>query len=166
MYDDFWQTVLPILRRLETIVCTPYNWDVKGKRFVMIRNQRYVKRFRTLSYILYAHMVIMAWNLFQVFTKESNLLLQITSLGTAALTLFATLNRWMHQKGAFNIVQFLNGMVAFQLSSSERGNINSNLQHKYATRVLASQFESILFLTNSRARKSERNCIKLLNASN
>jgi hypothetical protein len=148
------------------MVCTPYNWDVKGKRFVMIRNQRYVKRFRNLSYILYAHMVIMAWNLFQVFTKESNLLLQITSLGTAALTLFATVNRSMHQKGAFNIVQFLNGMVAFQLSSTERGNINSILQHKYASHVFASQFESYLSLTNFRANKSERYCIKLLNASN
>jgi hypothetical protein len=109
----------------------------------MIRNQRHVKRFRTLSYILYAHMVIMAWNLFQVFTKESNLLLQITSLGTAALTLFATVNRWRHQKGASTIVRFLNGMVAFQLSSTERGNINSNLQYKYALHVLASQLSHI-----------------------
>jgi hypothetical protein len=57
MYDDFWQIVLPILRGLETIVCTPYNWDVKGKRFVLIRNRRYKERFRTLSYILYAHIL-------------------------------------------------------------------------------------------------------------
>jgi hypothetical protein len=105
------------------IISTPYVWDVKGRKFVLIKNEKYVKRFKIISYITYVHMVIMTLNLFQVFKKESNLLLQITSLGTAAMTLFATVNRWMHQNGAASIVEFLNCMVAFQISSTERGNI-------------------------------------------
>jgi hypothetical protein len=72
-------------------------------------------------------MVIIAWNLYQVFKKESNLLLQITSLGTAAITMFATVNRWIQQKSAATIVEFLNAMVDFQASSKKRGNINNTL---------------------------------------
>jgi hypothetical protein len=71
----------------------------------------------------------MAWNVFQVFKKENNLLLQITSLGIAGITMFATVTRWMHQKNAATIVQFLNRMVAFQISNTERGN-NKELSYK------------------------------------
>jgi hypothetical protein len=66
----------------------------------------------------------MAWNVFQVLKKESSLLLQITSFGIAGLAMFATVTRWMHQNNAADIVQFLNRMVAFQISSTERGNDN------------------------------------------
>jgi hypothetical protein len=97
---------------------------VKGRKFELIKNKKYVKRFRIVSYIIYAHMVIMAWNLFQVFKKERNLLLEIFSLGTSAMTFFATVKRRMHQNEAAYIVQLLNCMVAFETSSTEWGNIN------------------------------------------
>jgi hypothetical protein len=70
MYDHFWHLVLPLLRRLERVICTPYAWNEKGKRFVLIRNKKYAKRFKIVSYVIYANMVIIAWNLFQVFKKE------------------------------------------------------------------------------------------------
>jgi hypothetical protein len=122
MYDHFWQLVVPYLRKLKVLITTPYVWDAKKRRFVLIENTAYLKKFQVLSYLLYAHMVIMSWNLFQVFKKEGNLIFQMTSLGTAAITMFATVNRRMHQNGAAAIVQLLNCMVAFQLSSTERGN--------------------------------------------
>jgi hypothetical protein len=93
----------------------------------VIRNRKYARRFKIVSYVIYGHMVVMAWNLFQVFRKESNLLLQITSLGTAAITMFATVNRWIHQKSAATIVEFLNAMVDFQASIKKKGNINNIL---------------------------------------
>jgi hypothetical protein len=64
-------------------------------------------------------MVIMTLNLFQVFKKEENLIFQVTSLGMAAVTMFATVSRRMHQNGAAAIVQLLNCMVAFQISSTK-----------------------------------------------
>jgi hypothetical protein len=122
MYDHLWQLVIPFLRKLKIIITTPYVWDAKKRRFVLIENGAYLKRFKILSYILYAHMVIMTWNLFQVFKKEGNIIFQMTSLGTAAVTMFSTVNRRMHQNGAGAIVQLLNCMVAFEISSTERGN--------------------------------------------
>jgi hypothetical protein len=124
MYDHFWGLVVPLLRKSKTVVSTPYVWDAKGRRFVLIKNAKYVRRFKIISYIIYAHMIIMAWNVFQVLKKESSLLLQITSLGIAGLAMFVTVTRWMHQTNAAAIVQFLNRMVAFQISSTERGNDN------------------------------------------
>jgi hypothetical protein len=64
----------------------------------------------------------MTWNLFQVFKKEENLIFQMTSLSIAAIIMFATLNRRMLQNGAATIVQILNCMVPFQISSTERSN--------------------------------------------
>jgi hypothetical protein len=113
---------LPFLKKLEIIITTPYVWDAKKRRFVLIKNEAYLKKFKILSYISYSHMVIMTWNLFQVFKKEGNLIFQMTSLGTVAMTMFPTVNRWVHQKGAAAIVQFLNCMVAFPISSRESGN--------------------------------------------
>jgi hypothetical protein len=124
MYDHLLDLFVPLLRKLKVIISTPYIWDVKGRKFELIKNKKYVKRFRIVSYIIYAHMVIMAWNLFQVFKKERNLLLEIFSLGTSAMTFFATVNRRMHQNEAAYIVQLLNCMVAFETSSTEWGNIN------------------------------------------
>jgi hypothetical protein len=124
MYDHLWGLVVPLLRKSKTVVSTPYIWDAKGRRFVLIKNAKYVKRFRIISCIIYAHMIIMAWNVFQVLKKESSLLLQITSFGIAGLAMFATVTRWMHQNNAADIVQFLNRMVAFQISRTERGNDN------------------------------------------
>jgi hypothetical protein len=122
MYEYFWQLLLPFLKKLKIIITTPYVWDAKNIRFVLIKNEAYLKKFKILSYILYAHMVIMTWNLFQVFKKEGNLIFQMTSLFTVAITMIPTVNRWMHQNGAADIVQLLNCMVAFQISSTERGN--------------------------------------------
>jgi hypothetical protein len=122
MYGHFWDLVIPLLRKLEILITTPYMWDQKKGRFFLIKKPVYMKRFKILSYILYIHMLTMVWNLFQVFKKESSLLFQMTSLGTAAITMFATVNRWMHQTGAAAIVQLLNNMVAFEINSTERGN--------------------------------------------
>jgi hypothetical protein len=122
MYEYFWQLLLPFLKKLKIIITTPYVWDAKNIRFVLIKKEAYLKKFKILSYILYAHMVIMTWNLFQVFKKEGNLIFQMTSLFTVAITMIPTVNRWMHQNGAADIVQLLNCMVAFQISSTERGN--------------------------------------------
>jgi hypothetical protein len=124
MYDHFWGLVIPLLRKSKIVVSTPYVWDAKGRRFVLIKNAKYVRRFNIISCIIYAHMIIMAWNVFQVLKKENSLLLQTTSLGIAGLAMFATVTRWMHQTNAAAIVQFLNRMVAFQISSTERGNDN------------------------------------------
>jgi hypothetical protein len=104
MYDHLWGLVVPFLRKSKTVVSTPYIWDAKGRRFVLIQNAKYVKRFRIISCIIYAHVIIMAWNVFQVLKKESSLLLQITSFGIAGLAMFATVTRWMHQNNAADIV--------------------------------------------------------------
>jgi hypothetical protein len=104
------------------IICTPYMWDAKKRLFVLIKDEAYLKKFKILSYIMYGNMLISTWNLFQVFKKESQQLLHVTSLGTVAITFFATVNRWMHQNGAVGIVQLLNCMVAFQAYNTERGN--------------------------------------------
>jgi hypothetical protein len=122
MYDHFWQLVVPFLKKLKIIISTPYVWDAQKRKFVLILNEAYLKKFKILSYISYAHMVIMTWNLFQVFKQEGNHIFQMTSLGIAAINMFATVNRRMHQNGAAAIVQLLNCMVAFQISSTERGN--------------------------------------------
>jgi hypothetical protein len=121
MYEHFWLLVVPFLKKLKMIISTPYVWDAKKRRFVLILNESYLTKIKILSYISYAHMAIMTWNLFQVFKKEGNLIFQMTSLGIAAITMFATVNRRMHQNGAATIVQLLNCIVAFQISSTERG---------------------------------------------
>jgi hypothetical protein len=88
----------------------------------LIKDETYLKKFRILSYIIYGNMFIITWNLFQVFKKESQPLLHVTSLGTVAITFFTTVNRWMHHKGAVAIVQLLNCMVAFQADNTAIGN--------------------------------------------
>jgi hypothetical protein len=122
MYDHFWELVVPLLQKLKIVISTPYIWDEKARSFVVIKNAKYVKMFKVVSCLIYVHMVIIAWNVYQVFKKESSLLLQITTLGIAGTTMFATVCRWMHRKNAAGIVQLLNRMVAFQRSSTQRGN--------------------------------------------
>jgi hypothetical protein len=124
MYDHFWPQVISFLKNCTVSISTPYDWDVKGTKFVVIKDKKYVKRHKLLTYIIYGNMVVMAWNLFQVSKKETNnTFLQVISVGISAATMFMTVNRWMHHKGAHAIVEFLNCMVKFQRSSTERGNV-------------------------------------------
>jgi hypothetical protein len=55
MYDHFWQLVVPFLKKLKIIISTPYVWDAKKRKFVLILNEAYLKKFQILSYISYAH---------------------------------------------------------------------------------------------------------------
>jgi hypothetical protein len=170
MYDHFWELVVPFLQKLKIVISTPYIWDEKARSFVLIRNAKYVKMFKIVSCLIYVHMVIIAWNVFQVFKKESNILLQITSLGIAGTTMFATVSRWMHRKNAAAVVQLLNCMVAFQRSRTERGNNNKRF---YTKTIYVPNSEIILVsnevfesnLINSRAKELERHYVKFLNES-
>jgi hypothetical protein len=78
-------------------------------------------------------MFVMAWNLYQVSKKESNEFLQVISVGITAATMFMTVNRWIHHKGPRVIVEFLNCMVKFQRSSTERGN---KLKNRFKLRII------------------------------
>jgi hypothetical protein len=122
MYDHLWHILKSFLQKMRITLTTPYEWDAERHKFVLITNRKYVKWNHTVTYVIYGNMVVVAWNVIQVSQKEKGALFQIISLGTGAMTVFATVNRWMHHNGAPAIVRFLNCMVAFQRSSTEEGN--------------------------------------------
>jgi hypothetical protein len=122
MYDHLWHILTSFLQKMRITLTTPYEWDAERHKFVLITSPKYVKWNHTVTYVIYGNMVVVAWNVIQVFQKEKGSLFQIISLETGAMTVFATVNRWMHHNGAAAIVRFLNCMVAFQRSSTERGN--------------------------------------------
>jgi hypothetical protein len=122
MYDHLWHILTSFLQKMKITLTTPYKWDAERHKFVLITSRKYVKWNHVLTYVIYGNMVVVASNVIQVSQKEKGALFQIISLGTGAMTDFATVNRWMHHNGAAAIVRFLDCMVAFQRSSTVRGN--------------------------------------------
>jgi type IV secretory pathway TraG/TraD family ATPase VirD4 len=123
MYDHLLHLITRFLQKFRiTLTCT-YIWELNQNRFVLISNRKYVRRNHRITYVIYGNMVVVAWNVLQTSQKEVNPLFQMISLGMGAVTVFVTVNRWKHHKGAAAIVQFLNCMVEFERSSTQRGNI-------------------------------------------
>jgi hypothetical protein len=111
MYEHFWDQLLRFLKIARLTYTIPYDWNKSERKFVVIRNPQYAKIFKILSCLIFIHMGILVWNLIQTLQKERNVILQIISLAVAATTIFATICRWMHSKGAEEIAHFLNCMV-------------------------------------------------------
>jgi hypothetical protein len=122
MYHHLWHIIIRFLHLLRVTLSTPYVWDAKRDKFVLITSPMYLKWNHMVSYVIYGNTVVMAWNVIQAFQKEAQPLYLIISWGIGAMSFVATVNRWMHHKGASSIVQFLNCMVGFQRSGTERGN--------------------------------------------
>jgi hypothetical protein len=119
MYDHLWDQVLPFLERIRRCYSTPYTWDKKSQAFVLIKSPKYVKVFSRLSTMVFIHMTVLTWNLLQTLQKESNLLLKMIGIGVTAVTFFMTVNRWMYNTIAQDIVHFLNCAVALQRRTRE-----------------------------------------------
>jgi intein/homing endonuclease len=100
MYEHFWPEIKHFLRKFRISFSIPYTWDEKGNKFFVIKNHKYVRKYEILTYVIYGNMFVMAWNLYQVSKKESNEFLQVISVGITAATMFMTVNRWIHHKGA------------------------------------------------------------------
>jgi hypothetical protein len=122
MYDHFWQQLIRFLKKLKITLTITYVWDIKTKKFVTVGNKMYAKKNTVVMYVVYANMIVIAWNVVQVSRKDRIAIFQIISFGTGAVAALVTVSRWLHHNGAAEIVQFLNCMVRFQRNSTERGN--------------------------------------------
>jgi hypothetical protein len=121
MYEHFWTELLLFLQITRQTYTTPYDWDSRKAKFMIIRTPKYVKIFKVLSHFNFFHMGIMLWNLLQILQNERNVVPKIVSLIVAAFAAFMEVCRWMHTKRAEDIVSFLNCMVESARSATERG---------------------------------------------
>jgi hypothetical protein len=122
MYDQFWDIILPSLRRMEKIFTTPYSWDSISQSFVLIETNKYLIYYRILTSLIITHMIVMFWNFVQALRHESSLLLKVIVLAVTAITFSITKMRWMHQRKKRVIIQFLNWSIAFQRLNIMHGN--------------------------------------------
>jgi hypothetical protein len=122
MYEHFWDQLLPYLRVTERLYGTPYAWDGKTRKFVLIRDPRYVKAFRIVSLLILTHSALMGCNVLQALRNETSIVLKIIATGFGAVTFAFTVVRWIHQNKASDVVRFLNHTIAFQALNPQQGN--------------------------------------------
>jgi hypothetical protein len=123
MYANFWNQILPELKRLESILSTPYAWNSKEKRFSLIHHLSYVKINRALFIFSALHLPFICWNLLQTLRNETNILLIIFAFGYTSITSGSTVVRWMYQNQHISgdIVKLLNATVDLQKLSTLPG---------------------------------------------
>jgi hypothetical protein len=124
MYKHFMNQLLLFLKITRLTYTTPYEWDIKKARFMIINNSKYVKLFRILSNLNLLHFGLIFWNLIQTLRKESSPVYQMIGVTVTAYAALTSVCRWMHNKRAVEIVEFLNCMLLSERSLSDGGKTN------------------------------------------
>jgi hypothetical protein len=124
MYKHFMDQLLVFLKLTRLTYTTPYEWHAQKAKFKIIINSKYVKVFRFLSNLNLLHFGLICWNLIQTLRKETNPVYQMIGVTVAAYAAITSVCRWMHNKRAVEIVDFLNYMVQSKISLSDEGKLN------------------------------------------
>jgi hypothetical protein len=120
MYEQLCAQTLPFLAGLTRTFSSPYTWDAKIHKFVLIKEPKYIRSFTTLSLFSMLYMVVVTCSLLQTFRSETSILLKMTCIGISLITVAITIMRYMHTTGAIQTVHFLNLMVDFEISHADR----------------------------------------------
>jgi hypothetical protein len=136
MYENLWEQTLPLLAQLRKTYSTPFRWDIQMKKFVLIQDSKYIRTFRTISFLAIAYTVMVSCSLAQTFRRDTSLLLQTISIWIFGFVSAVTIFRWMYTKGANETVHFLNLMVDFQISRRNRGKMRKNIVKDFYVRIV------------------------------
>jgi hypothetical protein len=123
MYEYFWAEVLSFLKRSKRFRSASYEWSQKEKKFKTLigkQKSRYERQFRHLTWLVLAHQTVIFWNLLQAFTKEESIILKISSLWIASISMVVTVSRCIHCMKTEEITQFLNTTSDYQNAHRQR----------------------------------------------
>jgi hypothetical protein len=134
MYKHFMDQLLLFLKITKLTYTTPYEWNTKKSRFMIITHSKYVKAFRILSNLNLLHFGVIFWNLIQTLRKESSPVYQMIGVTVTAYSALTSVCRWMHAKRGVEIVDFLNYMVQSKTSLSDGGKINKIINKPHTQR--------------------------------
>jgi uncharacterized membrane protein len=131
MYENLWEQTLPLLAQLRKTFSTPYMWDTKTKKFVLIQDSRYIRTFRAISFLAIAYTGMVTCSLAQTFRRDTSLVLQMIGTWIFGFVSAVTIFRWMYTNGANKIVHFFNLMVDFQISCINTGGKWNHLETQF-----------------------------------
>jgi hypothetical protein len=137
MYENLWEQTLPLLAQLRKTFSTPFRWDTKTKKFVLIQDSKYMRTFRAISFLAIAYTVMVTCSLAQTFRRDTSLLLQTISIWIFGFVSAVTIFRWIYTKGANETVHFLNLMVEFQISRRNRGKMGNNIGKYFYLQIVS-----------------------------
>jgi hypothetical protein len=125
MYEHFMHFIIPYLERVERLCTTPYKWNCKERKFVQIVNRSYVKKFRLLTFLMVAHVVLMCWNIGHVLLMEQNSILVMWGLFGFSVTFTLTVMRKVYYACGGKIAELQNSCLRFHTLHGQAGEFNS-----------------------------------------
>jgi hypothetical protein len=113
--------VIPYLKRMERMFSTPYNWNIKERKFVLIGDKRYVKTFLRVLFLTISNFGIVCWNTLYMLFHENNNLLVMWGLFITAVTFTITVSQLVHYVSGKKIAELQNRCLTFHHFESQPG---------------------------------------------
>jgi hypothetical protein len=121
MYDQFIEQMIPYIERMVRIFATPYKWNSKGRKFILIRDRSYVKVFRMITFLCVANTGFVCWNVLHVLFHETSIILVMWSLFSFAITIIVTKIRLAYYFCGGMMVEFHNASLGLWRLTRQRG---------------------------------------------